>query len=95
MSSTPSPLDLDHNATTPVWPEVAELVRRVQLEFPGNPASQHGAGRQARRQLEAARERIGELLGCRQSDLAADRIIFTSGGTEANNLAILGLGRPT
>jgi cysteine desulfurase len=89
------PLDLDHNATTPIWPEVADLLRRVQLETPGNPESPHSAGRAARRVLEAARERIGELLGCQQVGLErqTDRVIFTSGGTEANNLAIFGLGR--
>lgn len=90
-----TPIDLDCNATTPIWPEVAELLRRVQLETPGNPESPHSAGRSARRVLEAARERIGELLGCRLNDLErkTDRVIFTSGGTEANNLAIFGLGR--
>ncbi|MGC4006163.1 MAG: aminotransferase class V-fold PLP-dependent enzyme [Pirellulales bacterium] len=88
----PPPVDLDHNATTPIDPEVAELVRRIQLDTPGNPASQHAAGRRARKVLEDARERIGELLGCAQSDIRADRVIFTSGGTEANNLALFGLG---
>lgn len=89
-----TPIDLDHNATTPLWPEVAELLRRVQLETPGNPESPHSAGRAARRVLETARERIGELLGCQQSGLErqTDRVIFTSGGTEANNLALFGLG---
>lgn len=90
-----APNDLDHNATTPIWPEVADLLRRVQLETPGNPESPHSAGRAARRVLETARERIGELLGCQQTGLErqTDRVIFTSGGTEANNLAIFGLGR--
>ncbi len=89
-----TPIDLDHNATTPIWPEAAELLRRVQLETPGNPESPHSAGRAARRVLEAARERVGELLGCQQTGLErqTDRVIFTSGGTEANNLAIFGLG---
>jgi cysteine desulfurase len=89
-----TPIDLDHNATTPIWPEVAELLRRVQLETPGNPESPHSAGRAARRVLEAARERLGALLGCQQTGLErqTDRVIFTSGGTEANNLAIFGLG---
>jgi cysteine desulfurase len=89
-----APIDLDHNATTPLWPEVADLLRRVQLETPGNPESPHAAGRAARRVLETARERIGELLECQQAGLErqTDRVIFTSGGTEANNLAIFGLG---
>jgi cysteine desulfurase len=57
-----------------------------------NPASQHAAGRRARRALEEARERIGRLLGADVSSIRPDRVIFTSGGTEANNLAVAGLG---
>jgi cysteine desulfurase len=79
---------LDHNATSPILPEAADAVRKASLRFRGNPASQHSAGREARRTLEAARERIAELLGAARGD----RVVFTSGGTEANNLAILGLG---
>ncbi|HTU26048.1 MAG TPA: cysteine desulfurase family protein, partial [Pirellulales bacterium] len=56
-----------------------------------NPASQHQAGRRARRVLEDARDAIGELLGADLTGRQPDRVIFTSGGTEANNLAILGL----
>jgi cysteine desulfurase len=78
---------LDHNATTPVFPEVVEAMRACWSEPYLNPASQHEFGRRARRVLEDARERIGELLGAAPTD----RIIFTSGGTEANNLAIRGL----
>jgi cysteine desulfurase len=76
------PIYLDHNATTPVLPEVWDAVRAAPS---GNPASAHGAGRAARRALEDARERIAALLGAQ-----ADEITFTSGATEANNLAVLG-----
>lgn len=87
------PLYLDHNATSPVRPEVAETVRRVSLEFPGNPASQHQAGRAARRQLEEIRAYLLGYLGGEFESFHSDRLIFTSGGTEANNLAVLGLAR--
>jgi cysteine desulfurase len=78
---------LDHNATTPVFPEVVEAMRACWSEPYLNPASQHEFGRRARRILEDARERIGELLGAAPSD----RVVFTSGGTESNNLAVRGL----
>lgn len=81
-----SPIYLDHNATTPVDPEVIEEMNRVQAEGFANPASQHASGRRARAWLEDARERIAELLGAR----SGDRLLFTSGGTESNNLAIFG-----
>ena len=82
---------LDHNATTPLLPEVADAVREASLRYHANPGSQHEPGRQARRALETARLRIGELLGARTTGMNADRVIFTSGGTEAANLAISGL----
>jgi cysteine desulfurase len=82
---------LDHNATTPLLPEVAEAMRVAALEFPANPASQHRPGQQARRALEDCRERIACLLGAETAGMDADRLVFTSGGTEANNLAILGM----
>lgn len=82
---------LDHNATTPIDPEVAEAMARVAREGLANPASQHQAGRKARRILETAREGIAELLGAKTGGMDADQVIFTSGGTEANNLALLGL----
>ncbi len=82
----PQPIYLDHNATTPVFPEVVEAMRRCWAEPYLNPASQHEFGRAARRVLEDARDCIGELLGAGPRD----RVIFTSGGTEANNLALLG-----
>jgi len=89
--SPPAPIYLDHNATAPLLPEAADAVRDAALRYPGNPASQHQSGREARRALEAARERIAELLGAQTSGTTADRVIFTSGGTEANNLALTGL----
>jgi cysteine desulfurase len=85
------PIYLDNNATTPLLPEVADAMREAALRFPANPASQHRLGQATRRALEAARERIAELLGAKTSGLDSDRLVFTSGGTEANNLAILGL----
>jgi cysteine desulfurase len=87
------PIYLDHNATTPLLPEVAEAMRAAWAEAGYNPASQHLFGRAARRLLEDARERIADLLGAETRGMAADRLVFTSGGTEANNLAILGLSR--
>ena len=84
---------LDHNATTPILPEVADAVREASLRHGANPGSQHEPGRQARRALEQARQQVGELLGARLSGLDADRVIFTSGGTEAANLALFGVLR--
>ncbi len=82
---------LDHNATTPLLPEVADAIHEASLRYTANPGSQHEPGRLARRALEAARLRVGELLGARMAGMAADRVIFTSGGTEAANLALFGL----
>src|SRR5262245_15525640 len=77
---------LDHNATTPILPEAAEAMRRAEAEAFGNPSSAHHAGRKARRALEDARERVAALLGA-----DPDEVTFTSGATEANNLAVFGL----
>ena len=82
---------LDNNATTRIDPRVAQAMADCYSAGYVNPASPHRAGRRARRVLEDAREDIGRILGCHLSDIHADRIIFTSGGTESNNLAILGL----
>ena len=81
---------LDHNATTPPLPEVLEAMAQCEREAPANPASQHRAGRKARQRLEDAREGIAEILGARLGT-PGDPLIFTSGGTEANNLALFGL----
>jgi cysteine desulfurase len=80
----------DHNATTPLLPEVARAMAECQAECFANPASQHQLGRRSRQALEQAREATGEILGAQMSGRQADRVIFTSGGTEANNLALLG-----
>ena len=87
---------LDHNSTAPMLPEVADALREAALRYVANPSSQHRAGQAARKALEATRTRLAELLGARTTGLAADRLIFTSGGTEANNLALAGLlaGQP-
>src|SRR5437588_6222485 len=77
---------LDNNATTPVLPAVWEAMRPFLVETFGNPASAHWAGRRARQALEDARERLAALLGA-----YPDEVVFTSGATEANNLAIFGL----
>jgi cysteine desulfurase len=77
---------LDHNATSPVRPEAAAAVAAAMAE-PGNASSVHAAGRRARGLLEAARRRLALRLG-----VAPSGVIFTSGGTEANHLALLGQG---
>jgi cysteine desulfurase len=77
---------LDNNATTPLLPAVAEAMRPFMAEAFGNPASAHHAGRKARQALEDARESVAALL-----DAHADEALFTSGATEANNLALFGL----
>ncbi|MCR4411902.1 MAG: cysteine desulfurase [Thermoguttaceae bacterium] len=84
---------LDHNATTPTRPEVIEAMAAVWGQGLANPASQHQPGQRARRLLEDAREEIAAILGANLTCLQSDRLIFTSGGTEANNLAVLGIAR--
>jgi cysteine desulfurase len=79
-------INLDNNASTPLLPEVWEAMRPFMLADAGNPASSHALGRRARRALEDARETVAQLL-----DAQPDEVLFTSGATEANNLAILGL----
>src|SRR5438128_11125608 len=81
-------LYLDNNATTPVLPAVTEAMQPFLSERFGNPASSHQFGRQARQALEDARDRTAALL-----DAHSDEVLFTSGATEANNLAIFGLMR--
>jgi cysteine desulfurase len=77
---------LDHNATTPVAPEVADLMDRVLREDFGNPSSGHPYGHNARRRVDEARTEVGRLLGCSPKE-----ILFTGGGSESNNLAIRGM----
>lgn len=90
MTNAPHVVHLDHNAGAPVDPRVLAHYLEVERECPGNPASVHSLGRRARAVVEDARERIGKALGA-----AADDVLFVSGGTEANNLAVRGLGDPT
>jgi cysteine desulfurase len=80
------PVYLDYNATTPVRPEVVEEMLHCLGGEAGNPSSLHGFGRRARSLREAARERVAAAVGCRPGE-----VLFTSGGTEADNLAIRGL----
>jgi cysteine desulfurase len=80
-----TPIYLDHNATTPLDPEVLEAMRPHWL-VGGNPESRHSAGRGARRALDRSRESIARILGA-----LPEEVVFTSGGTEANNLAVFGL----
>ncbi len=77
---------LDHNSTTPVAPEVLEAMLPFFKEQWGNPSSLHTVGNQAKRAIDQARESVAALLGA--SD--ASEIVFTSGGTESNNLALRG-----
>jgi len=79
---------LDHNASTPTDPRVVEEMLPHLAQNFGNPSSIHSAGRAARAALDDARERFAAVLGAR-----AHEIIFTSGGTEACNLAVLGIAR--
>ncbi|PWI15411.1 cysteine desulfurase NifS [Streptomyces sp. Act143] len=76
---------LDHAATTPMLPEAVEALT-AQLAVTGNASALHAAGRRARRTVEESREALAESLGARPSE-----VVFTSGGTEADNLAVKGL----
>jgi len=80
---------LDNNATTPVLPEVLEAMRPYFGEHFGNASSIHHHGQETRAAVERARESVAALLGCRPAE-----VVLTSGGTEADNLAIAGLVRP-
>ncbi len=77
---------LDYNASTPVAPEVAAIMRRALETGHGNPSSSHWAGVSARQMVENARTQVADLLGC-----APQEIVFTSGGSEANNHALKGV----
>ncbi len=81
-----SAIYLDYNATTPIDPEVAEAMLPYVHDHFGNPSSGHSFGLAARRGVDWARRQVAGLLGCAEADL-----IFTSGGTEANNYAIKGV----
>jgi cysteine desulfurase len=78
-------LYFDHNSTTPLAPEVADVLSTASLTLYGNPSSTHSAGQRARQALEQSRRTVAHALGVLPAE-----IVFTSGGTESNNLAILG-----
>ena len=80
---------LDANATTPVLPEVLDAMRPYWLEAFGNPSSAHHSGQRARSAVEKARSAVAELLHCTPKE-----IVFTSGGTESDNLALSGVLQP-
>ena len=79
----------DNNATTPVLPKVFEAMRPYFGERFGNASSIHHHGQETRAAVERARESVAALVGCRASE-----VVFASGGTEADNLALFGLARP-
>jgi cysteine desulfurase len=81
-----APIYLDHAATTPVAPEVVDAMVPWLRDGFGNPSSVHSVGRQARNAVDEARDRIAAALGC-----AAREVVFTAGGSEADNLAIRGV----
>jgi len=81
-----NPVYLDSNATTQPDPAVIEAVRDAFERWWANPSSVHRAGQEVRRRIELARSQVGDLLGCRDREL-----VFTSGATEANNLALRGI----
>ena len=95
METDPADMSLyfDHNATTPLRREARDLWLKVSDELGGNPSSLHRGGRRARAIIDEARERVAAALGVHEGD-----VIFTSGGTEADNLALFGVlggcGRP-
>lgn len=76
---------LDHAATTPMFPEAIAAMNQA-LALPGNPSSQHASGRLARRHVEQARESVARFFGARPAE-----VVFTAGGTEANNIALKGI----
>ncbi len=81
----PNPIYLDHAATTPILPEVREAMLPYLGDLFGNPSSSHAFGRAARAGLDQARMEVAEAVGCEPRE-----VIFTSGGTEADNLAVVG-----
>lgn len=78
----------DNAATTPIDPEVVEAMMPYLIEHHGNPSAVHGFGRKARAGIEQARRKVAELLNCTPGE-----IVFTSGGTEADNMALIGAVR--
>src|ERR1700679_2236155 len=80
---------MDANATTPLLPEVLDAMRPFWIEQFGNASSIHQQGQQARAAVDRARESLAALLNCRAAE-----IVFTSGGTESDNMALFGLLAP-
>ena len=78
----------DYNATTPLAPEVRDAMLPYLGEIFGNPSSLHHVGRQASTLLDDARDRVAYVWACKPSE-----VVYTSGGTESNNLAIFGAPR--
>ena len=76
----------DYAATTPVHPEVIRAMEPYLSEIFGNPSSPHSFGQEAKAAVEEARAKVAQLIGAREEE-----VIFTSGGTEANNLALYGV----
>src|SRR4030067_1771460 len=85
MFMTPQRIYLDYNASTPIDPAVAAAMKPFLDDHYGNPSSGHWAAATAKAALETARGQVAALLGCQN-----DEIVFTSGGSEANNLALKG-----
>ena len=79
---------LDHAASTPMRPEAVAAMLPFLADHPGNPSGGHAAARAAKTALEEARETVAEVLGARP-----DEVVFTGGGTEADNLAVKGGAR--
>ena len=86
MALTKEIIYMDHAGTTPLDPRVLEAMLPVLSEHFGNPSSVHTVGQEAKRVLDDAREKVARILGCRMSE-----VVFTSGGTEADNAAIKGV----
>lgn len=87
---TEQPIYLDYNATTPIAPEVLDAMLPVLRDGFGNPSSSHAYGNAARAWVGRAREQVATLLDC-----SPDEVIFTSGGTESNNAALIGIAEAT
>ena len=90
-SAAADPIYLDHAATTPLRAEVRQAIAAAEAAGFANPSSPHACGRQARRLLDESRERILTLLGGRTTGHDRDRLVFTSGATEANRIGLLGM----
>ena len=86
VTTNPRQIYLDYNASTPIAPEVVAVMRPFLDGAYGNPSSGHWAGKPAREAVEGARDQVAKLLGC-----ASDEVVFTSGGSEANNHALKGV----